>query len=592
MIPINGDPSLFVSSINVTLDLVYPKDGDLTISLVAPNGASVMLYQNPSDTGASFTNTTFSDSAGQSILAASAPYTGTFQPLQPLSNLNGIRAVGNWSLVVTGGSSVNAGILESWSISINGVASKPTAFEVTFDRPIDPPALINANAATFTTSDVEVFYHDTTSGDAIIPLLVTSVAPIVPPYYITDPTQDGTDGYTNFLITFNPDQLPSGAPSGITNYTGTYSYVILPDNSQGATPTPIAAPIWSYDTVQVPQATFTGSLSPDVPVNAYGPGGSGTNFDITESSITLPAPANYDISDVTVTVNISDPVNNLGTVGDLLIVLFSPAGTESVLYYKPGDKNKNLTNVTFTDQAAQSIEVASGPYTNGTYQGYNPLAILNGGPTTGTWTLGIENFSSINIGRLLSWSLTVKSTAPTLSFQSGAAMDQNADGTTDENPLDTPFTGRTPGDAYVVPTPQTSAPFTFNSNNLLNPPFDQNTLPIIMPGPYVVSTSVPGGTGSDNLVNDGTNSSIDVTFDRPIEVASVTPGQVLSIMGPVGPITGPHTYPFWTAGCRPFRGDLGDHSERARFDRNRPRLRRLLHHRPHLGPVECIVLRR
>ena len=36
---------------------------------------------------------------------------------------------------------------------------------------------------------------------------------------------------------------------------------------------------------------------------------------------------------------------------------------------------------------------------------------------------------------------------------------------------------------------------------------------------------------------------MNVTFDRPMVATSVTPGQVLSIMGPVGPITGPQNYP-------------------------------------------------
>ena len=181
-------------------------------------------------------------------------------------------------------------------------------------------------------------------------MLVTGVTPVVPPYYVTDPTQDGTDGYTTFLITFNPDQLPSGAASGISNYTGTYSYAILPDNRQGATPTAISAPIWSYDTVQVPQGSVSGSLSPNVPIASYGPGGTGTNFDLTESNITLAAPANDVVSGITVTINIADPVNNLGELGDLFIGLIDPAGNGAILYYKPGDPSKNLTNVTFSDR--------------------------------------------------------------------------------------------------------------------------------------------------------------------------------------------------------------------------------------------------
>ena len=108
---------------------------------------------------------------------------------------------------------------------------------------------------TFTAGDVEVFYHDTTNGDASIPLMVTSVTPIQPPGYVTDPTQNGVDGYTTFLVTFNPDKKPDGSASGITNYTGTYSYVVAPDNGQGsATPTPIAAPIWSFATARATAA--------------------------------------------------------------------------------------------------------------------------------------------------------------------------------------------------------------------------------------------------------------------------------------------------------------------------------------------------
>ncbi len=235
VIPISGDPSLNITSLEVTVSLVYPRDGDLTLTLIGPGGQSVILYKKPGDTGQSFDSTTFSDSATESITAGTAPYTGTFQPLNPLSIFNGLQGVGNWSLVISGGIGPNGGILQSWSLAINAIATKPTAFDITFDRPVDPQAVISAGAATFTKADVEVFYHDTTNGDASIPLLVTSVTPIAPPYYVTDPTQNGTDGYTNFMITFDPDENAKGKPSGITDYTGTYSYVILPDDSGGNT---------------------------------------------------------------------------------------------------------------------------------------------------------------------------------------------------------------------------------------------------------------------------------------------------------------------------------------------------------------------
>ena len=130
-------------------------------------------------------------------------------------------------------------------------------------------------------------------------------------------------------------------------------------------------------------------------------------------------------------------------------------------------------------------------------------------------------------------------------------MDQNADGTADQNAVTTCYTGLTPGDVYAVPTPNNdsrrpAAPIHVPRapQASYSPPFNQNTLPIIVPGPQVVSTTVPDGDGANgNLITNGTTSSMNVTFDRPIETSSFTPSQVLQIMGPTGSITGPQYFP-------------------------------------------------
>ena len=41
----------------------------------------------------------------------------------------------------------------------------------------------------------------------------------------------------------------------------------------------------------------------------------------------------------------------------------------------------------------------------------------------------------------------------------------------------------------------------------------------------------------------GTTDQFDVTFDRPMQAATFTPSDVLQIMGPAGPITGPQYFP-------------------------------------------------
>ena len=122
-------------------------------------------------------------------------------------------------------------------------------------------------------------------------------------------------------------------------------------------------------------------------------------------------------------------------------------------------------------------------------------------------------------------------------------MDQNADGTPDENAVTTSFIGTTPGDVYAVPTPQprTAIRF-FGAASILSPPFNQNTLPLIVPGPQVLATSVPGGDSANgNLITDGTTSTLSVTFDRPMKVSTFTPAQIVQIMGPTGPVSGPWT---------------------------------------------------
>ena len=109
-------------------------------------------------------------------------------------------------------------------------------------------------------------------------------------------------------------------------------------------------------------------------------------------------------------------------------------------------------------------------------------------------------------------------------------MDQNANGTT----------GETNADVFAVPTPIGSTPF--------QAPYNQNTLPLIVPGPHVASTSVPGGVSDPNapgtpntLMLNGTVSSLVVTFDRDMDPSTFTPSKVLRIEGPAGLINGPFT---------------------------------------------------
>jgi subtilisin-like proprotein convertase family protein len=125
-------------------------------------------------------------------------------------------------------------------------------------------------------------------------------------------------------------------------------------------------------------------------------------------------------------------------------------------------------------------------------------------------------FNNVNTGDFNFQVLLDNQLAGTIS---GNQLDQDADG----------VPGEIPTDDYSVPN-------------------GRNSLPLIVSGPHVASTTVVGvknvvGTGGDNLVNNDNVNTVTVNFDRDMQVSSFTPAQVLSVVGPTGRVDGPHAFP-------------------------------------------------
>lgn len=120
-------PITIAESVEMASDLVAVKidllnhtyDGDLTISLIAPDGSSVILCQNVGSYNDDFVNTEFKMSAVNLLSSASAPYTGLFLPQDPFSNLTG-SAQGVWYLKIVDNSLGDQGFLYSWTIKLIG----------------------------------------------------------------------------------------------------------------------------------------------------------------------------------------------------------------------------------------------------------------------------------------------------------------------------------------------------------------------------------------------------------------------------------------------------------------------------------------
>jgi len=109
-IPINVTDVGAVADINVKARLDHTFDGELTMTLIGPDGTSVALANNRGGSGDNFgtgTNdcsgvpTVFDDSASTPIFAGTPPFAGAFRPESPLSAFNGKQLNGLWVLRVT-----------------------------------------------------------------------------------------------------------------------------------------------------------------------------------------------------------------------------------------------------------------------------------------------------------------------------------------------------------------------------------------------------------------------------------------------------------------------------------------------------------
>ncbi len=364
-------------------------------------------------------------------------------------------------------------------------------FEVTFDRPVDP--------STFDPSAVTITYEDTSGNKKSI--LASKVSPV---FVAGNPNQDGHFGFETFLISL-PGQ------TGV----GTYSYTIAPKISDRI----FVANVQQPTTLPTVTQTFTPSTPVAIPTS--GTGGSNTNNDIATSAIALSGHGSESIGAISVDLNSLSM--SAGSLGGLRIELLTSSGGDIILYQNGGDARTLFSNTTFSDSGVPISSLPSNtPYVNQLILPLQALSALKNQLVDQTYTLKITDFQSGNVGKLFTWSINVTPVNPNVGSRSGALMDQNANGTSGEA-----------GDVYSNPALSATSGAGF---------FNQNTLPIIISGPRMVSTSVPGASASQpNLALNASANALDVSFDRDMQVASFTPAQILRMMGPAGQINGPFT---------------------------------------------------
>jgi hypothetical protein len=99
--------------------LVHADLEDLTISLVSPGGAEVILARENYNLAAGFgsgatdcsgTPTVFDDRAATAMYDQSGPIVGTYRPEDPLSGVAGLPSTGVWKLRVDN-NDISAGVI-------------------------------------------------------------------------------------------------------------------------------------------------------------------------------------------------------------------------------------------------------------------------------------------------------------------------------------------------------------------------------------------------------------------------------------------------------------------------------------------------
>jgi subtilisin-like proprotein convertase family protein len=119
-----------VRNVTVSLFVTHTWDADMIISVIAPDGTTVLLSGENGGNGDNYgsacspatSRTTFDDGATNYVGHASAPFTGAFRPEGSLAAFNGKSGAavnGTWKLRITDTTHFDTGALQCWSINVN-----------------------------------------------------------------------------------------------------------------------------------------------------------------------------------------------------------------------------------------------------------------------------------------------------------------------------------------------------------------------------------------------------------------------------------------------------------------------------------------
>ena len=199
-----------IADVNVVFDISHTWVNDLTIELISPTGTRVLLFDQVGLDGDDFSNTTLDGESTQSILDGTAPFTGVYQPQEPLSMLAGEFVEGIWTLEVVDSWDLDGGFLNSWSLEIEmeGSFAEPSTLVVS-------ELVIDSTAGSIADVNVALDIAHTWVDD----LKVELISPAGTRVLLFD--QVGFDG-DDFSNTTLDDESSESILDGAAPFTGVY----------------------------------------------------------------------------------------------------------------------------------------------------------------------------------------------------------------------------------------------------------------------------------------------------------------------------------------------------------------------------------
>ncbi|MBP7867716.1 MAG: S8 family serine peptidase, partial [Acidobacteria bacterium] len=413
-------------------------DGDVTFSLVGPDGTTVILSNRRGSAGDNFgsgnldctgTFTVFDDDAATAIGSGTPPFAGSYRPDEPLSAFAGKDLNGTWNLKATDAAGGDTGTIYCVQLDIQkyiccGQAGTPNI--VAAGSSVTTEDCSPANGAVDPGEGVTVDLGLRNTGDGATSSLVATLLPgggvtnPGPPQAYGAIAPGGPTVTRSFTFTADP-LLPCGSTltltlqlqDGATDLgTAAYPFVL------GTTVTSTYGPFANTGSISIPASgTAAGAAAP---------------YPSTLAVSGVPLPFNGRVTATLTGMNHTFPA-------DLDILLVGPQGQAVMLLSDTGGGTDIVNvNLTFDDAAAALVPttIVSGTYrptNSGAADGMpapappepysSALSAFSGTNPNGTWSLYVYDDAGGDVGNVSGgWSLNFHDVNPSCCIPAGACQ--------------------------------------------------------------------------------------------------------------------------------------------------------------------------